>query len=134
MLYREIQAYRKNPLIYLILAAMLLLASLFGQSGYTSAACLGLLFLVLIAFGKITTRVTETAKYLRFVPRYRVSFDQSKEVHCQEFNPIADFGGYGFRVRGRTKAFLIQGSSAMAFVTHPSSKKRKSFTTYANKY
>jgi hypothetical protein len=128
--YIEIQTYRQNPLIYLALAALLLLASLFvyllRQSQYPSAVGLGLLFLVLalIAFGKITTTVTETAVYLRYlplVPQYRISFQQIKEVYRQEVNPLADFGGYGFRVRGRTRALLIQGSSAVAFVRHSGS-------------
>jgi hypothetical protein len=130
MLYREIQAYRQNPLIYLVLAILTLVASLFvyllKQSEYASGVGLGLLFLVLalIAFGKITTTVTETAVYLRYlplVPQYRISFHQIKEVYRQEINPIADFGGYGLRVRGRTRAVLIQGSSAVAFLRHSGS-------------
>lgn len=130
MLYREIQAYRQNPLIYLVITLMLLLIGLFVYllrlSEYADALCVGLLLfiLVLIAFGKVTTTVTEKAVSLKFfplVPKYSIPFDQIRPVYRQDLDPVADFGWYGFRVRGRNRAFLIQGTSIVAFVRHSGS-------------
>jgi uncharacterized membrane protein YccC len=65
MLYREIQAYRQNPLIYLAFTLLLLLVGLFvkhlGLNEYSHALFLGALFLALVlnSFGNTTPTVRE---------------------------------------------------------------------------
>jgi len=79
---------------------------------------------IVMVYMKLETKINEQGIYYKFWPfnlNYRIiSWSEIKECYVKEYNPIADYGGWGYRgftpFRSHGKAFNVKGNIGIQIV------------------
>ncbi len=96
-----------------------------------SATLITFIFIVIVlVYMKFETKINEQGIYYKFWPfilNYRlISWYDIKECYVKEYNPIVDYGGWGYRgftpFRNKGKAFNVKGNIGIQIVLNSGKK------------
>lgn len=81
-----------------------------------------LLLTVLFAFVRLDTAIEKDGVYYRFFPfqwHYKqISWDRISKSFVRQYNPITEYGGWGFRIGlfGKGRAFNVSGNKGLQLI------------------
>jgi len=137
VIYKETQSFKYTWSWYLMIAVAVLMFSIFGRGFYqqiimgsewgdrpmsdasliiTMIFSVGLTagIVVFISIHKLVIQVDEGTVRYKFYPyfsQYRtLTSDKVKKLYVRKYKPILEFGGWGYRMRWKKKAFNIKGN------------------------
>lgn len=133
--FREIQRFRQAWMWVLFISGMLLVVVIFGYGMVTqfvygrpwgdepmsdTALIIAGLVSIVVAGGvallflcmALETKVADDGICIRFFPfvRKRIAYDQIISFEARTYRPIAEYGGWGIRVRLRGTAYNVSGN------------------------
>lgn len=88
--------------------------------GFTNAGVL--LMTLLFVFLRLDTAIKQDGIYYRFLPfqwtMKKISWDRISKLYVRQYNPIAEYGGWGIRIGlfGSGQAFNISGNKGLQLV------------------
>jgi len=130
ILYREVQYFRQIWVWILLIAVSALTIwsviqqVLLGKSFGDTPAPDAVLVIILITFGfgfpytfykiNLTTEVRSDGIYYRFSPFHRsfhkIAPEDIERFQVRIYRPIREYGGWGIRYRGKSKAYNVSGN------------------------
>lgn len=124
MMYEDTQRFRHSNLWILLAIALIPLISAVAVASrpfiaYIAAAVI-LLGLALLYYARLTVKVEEGILSIRFFPIHflsprEISLDEVESFGAEEYSPIKEFGGWGWRwfpFRSKT-AYSVSGNQAV---------------------
>lgn len=141
IIYTEKQSFRQ-PLLWIILLALnalfiygfveqVLRGEHFGSkpmsdSGLIIIALLSLLLSVLFLIFRLETLIKTDGIYFRFFPfqiKYKFyAWKDLSEIYVRQYNPVAEYGGWGIRGMRKNKAYNVSGNKGIQLVTIENSR------------
>ncbi len=123
MEYRESQKFNQWWL-WLLNLALFLGAVTIGYTSWTgggdpvSSAAIPLVMavtMILLATIELRTVITDEGLEVKFWPfgRRRIFKSEIKRAHVRKYSPLKEYGGWGYRVGPRGKAFNMQGNMGL---------------------
>lgn len=124
VLFQEDQYFRQNKLIYVVYVVIgILIAGLMyliknETIDIFSMVALPLLLVVFIslATAKFSISITKekiSFKFFYIFPKKEILFNDIKNIYVKTYDPISDFGGYGFRISGNRTLYSTSGNTAI---------------------
>ncbi len=137
VIFEETQTFRFTWSWYLVIAMTLLMFWIFGRGFYKqiivgetwgnnpmsdTALILVTLFslvlitgiLIFISIHRLVIQVDEGSVRYKFLPYFStfrtLTQDNVKRLYVRKYKPILEYGGWGYRIRFRKKAFNIRGN------------------------
>ena len=86
------------------------------------AVSIVLIVTLLFVFLRLETEITEEGVYYRFFPfqitRKKISWSRISKAFVRQYNPIAEYGGWGLRIGlfGRGRAFNVSGKEGLQLI------------------
>lgn len=129
VLFEEKQKFNQVGLWAILLLALSLVLYFCNIRGFFQLESLISLIVIsmvilLFIFIKLETQITNRGIRYRFFPiqfQFReILWENVAEVYVREYNAIADFGGWGYRIRffGKGKALTISGNKGIQIYTN----------------
>ena len=131
--FSEKQSFRNTWMFYLVLVIAVLsvigaLVPIWTNPGDIEAiigmliagiVCLGLVFM--LGFSKLETIIDDKAIYYRFPPfvnrEQRIDKGDVSELYVRKYQPIWEYGGWGYRIRpGKGKALNVSGNMGLQVI------------------
>lgn len=127
--FKEEQAFRQWWLILIITGSIVVTAipvlGNFEDTNYNFQKVFGfipvLLVVVLFWILKLHTNINHEGITARFEPfgilKRHYHWHEIKECYVRKYAPFSEFGGWGIRIFGKTKAYNVSGNMGIQIVT-----------------
>ena len=126
IIFSETQLLRQNSFIYVVYFAGLVLilssAHYFSNNGFNSTffvVLVVILFInILVITAKLSFIVTEDELRICYFPFtfskvIIIKKEEIRNISIQIYDPISEFGGWGFRIASKKKAYSTRGNNAI---------------------
>ena len=126
IIFSETQLLRQNSFIYIVyfvgLVLILFSAYYFSHNGFNSTLFVSMVIIlftnILVITAKLSFTVTEDELRICYFPFtfFKVIIIKKEEISnisIQIYDPISEFGGWGFRIAGKKKVYSTKGNSAI---------------------
>lgn len=135
LLFEEIQNYRRSWVLFVLLLIDITLFSiyyfqfhkenswtLFNEESLAALCLLASVLSILLVMVNLHTRITAKGLYVQFFPfhfstRY-YSWEQMQDIYIREYNPLKEFGGWGYRISifGKGTAYNLGGHTGIQII------------------